>query len=189
MEIKKIRTLSRKTILDKGKYLTVEDHTIAFPDGTIITGWPWVITPDFVNIIAVNRSGNVMIFNQAKYGLDEPSLAAIGGYIEPGEDPLSAACRELLEETGFEADEWHPLGKYQVDGNRGAGHAHLFLALGVHKVAQVNRDDIEPMELIELTREEFKRTVLENLNNPRFKVLPWATAASLSLLYMQDILD
>ena len=182
-----IKTLERKTILDKGKFLIVEDHKVVFPDGLVIEGWPWIITPDFVNIIAVNPAGNIVIFNQAKYGLDEPSLAAIGGYIEPGEEPGEAARRELLEETGFAADEWHELGHYQVDGNRGAGVAHLFLALGVHKITEVNCDDNEPMELVELTPGEFKHAILGDFKNPKFKVLPWAAAASLGLLYLDEI--
>src|SRR5574340_254833 len=96
-------TLERRTMLERGKWLTVEEHSVKLPDGQIIPDWPWIITPDFVNVVAVTREGLFVLFRQTKYALDGLSLAPVGGYIEPGEQPLGAAQRELLEETGYEA--------------------------------------------------------------------------------------
>ena len=42
----------------------------------------------------------------------------------------------VLEETGYQAECWQALGDYAVDGNRGAGRAHLYLATGAHQVAE-----------------------------------------------------
>jgi len=52
------------------------------------------------------------------------------GYLEDGEEPEACARRELLEETGYVADEWESLGAYCPDGNRGFGQAPFFLARG-----------------------------------------------------------
>jgi ADP-ribose pyrophosphatase len=171
------KTLARRTVLDCGKYLSVEMHTVALPDGQVIEDWPWVVTPDFVNVVVVTQAGRYLCFRQTKYSLDGVGLAPVGGYIDAGETPLAAAERELLEETGYEAARWVHLGSYPIDGNRGAGTGHFFLALGAEPVAARDADDLEEQELRLLTRDE----VSAALDEGAFGVLPWAAALALAL--------
>lgn len=175
------KTLARRTILNRGKFLVVENHTIKLPDGEVISDWPWVITPDYVNVLGVTEDGQWFCFRQTKYGVEGTSLAPVGGYLEPGEEPLEAAQRELLEETGYEAAEWIGLGRYQVDGNRGAGTAYLFLALGARHVAEACADDLEQQQLLYFSHSELETA----LSTGEFKVLPWATVVALALWYMR----
>ncbi|MGC9520548.1 MAG: NUDIX hydrolase [Anaerolineae bacterium] len=170
-------TLARRVVLDTGPYLKVELHRVRLPDGQVIEDWPWVITPDFVIVVAVTEDGRFLCFRQTKYSIDGVSLAPVGGYIDDGEPPLVAAKRELLEETGCQAERWTSLGSFPVDGNRGAGTAHLFLATGVVRVAEPNADDLEDQELHFLTRQEAIRAVEVG----EFKVLPWIAAMALAL--------
>ena len=128
--MKSWKTLARRTLLRCGRYLTVEDHTIQLPNGEVIENWPWVITPDFINVLAQTEDGRFLVFRQTKYSVEGTTLAPVGGYLEPGENALDAARRELREETGCSAAEWIALGHFPVDGNRGAGHAHFYLARG-----------------------------------------------------------
>ena len=172
------KTLSRRTILNHSGFLVVEEHTIELPDGRVISDWPWIISPDYVIVLAVTEDGEFLCFRQTKYGVDGTSLAPVGGYIEPGEDSLTAAQRELLEETGYEAPDWINLGQYRVGGNHGAGMAYLFLARGAHRVAEINSDDLEEQELFPLTRSEIEAALAAG----EFKVLAWTTAVALALL-------
>lgn len=171
------KTLARHTVLDMGKFLKVEVHTVQLPDGRIIPDWGWVITPDYVNVTAVTSEGKFLCFRQTKYSVTDDSLAVVGGYLEPGEEPLVAAQRELREETGYEAENWIPLGRYPVDGNRGAGIAYPFLAIGAHPVTAITADDLEEQELLLLSR----AAVEAALDAGEFKLLPWALAVSLAL--------
>jgi ADP-ribose pyrophosphatase len=173
------KTLSRQVLLKHSKFLTVENHTVELPDGRVIEDWPWVITPDFVNVLAVTREGDFLVFRQAKYGIEGTSLAPVGGYIEPGEDPLAAAKRELLEETGFKAQKWINLGQYRVDSNRGAGSAHFYFALQAEKVKEVASDDLEEQEMLLLKLTELETALMSN----QFKVLPWTAIVALALHY------
>jgi ADP-ribose pyrophosphatase len=171
------KTLSRETVFDRGKFLRVEDHTVQLPDGRIIEQWPWIITPDYINVVAVTEAGEFLCFRQVKYAVEGEALATVGGYLEPGEEPLEAAKRELLEETGYEAPEWIALGHYAVDANRGAGTAHYFLALHAHRIAERNADDLEEQHLLYLTRAEVEAA----LDAGQFKTLPWVAVVALAL--------
>lgn len=161
------KTLSRRTILDHSKFLRVEDHTVELPDGRVISNWPWIITPDYVNVVAVTGDGRFLCFRQTKYAVEGTSLAPVGGYLEPGEEPLACAQRELLEETGYEAADWINLGSYLVDGNRGGGTANLFLARRARRVREADADDLEEQQLVLLTRAEIQ----DALAAGEFKVL------------------
>lgn len=174
------KTLARRTILQCGRFLTVESHTVALPDGRIIEDWSWIITPDYINVVAVTVEGAFLCFEQTKYSVEGTSLAVVGGYLEPSEEALAAAQRELLEETGYTAPNWRFLGKYPVDGNRGAGNAHFFLAQNAVPAAEIHADDLEEQRLLLLRRDEVEAA----LDAGEFKSLPWAAAVSLALRQM-----
>ncbi len=171
------RTLSRETILDLGRFLVVEKHKVELPDGRIIDDWPWLITPDYANVLAETVDGKFLCFRQTKYAVEGECLAPVGGFIERGEAPEAAAKRELLEETGYESPDWTALGDFAVDANRGAGRAYLFLARRAVKRAEPTADDLEQQELLALTRGELE----EALKEGKFKVLAWATVVALGL--------
>jgi ADP-ribose pyrophosphatase len=173
------KTLSRRLVLDHGKFLKVEEHTVQLPNGRTIPNWDWVITPDYVIILPENEGGEFLIFEQNKYGVEGKTLAPVGGYIEPGEEPLAAAQRELLEELGCTASLWTSLGRFRVDANRGAGTANLFYARGVQRVQEPDSDDLEEQKLLLMDRAGLRAA----LQKGEFKVLAWATAVALMLLY------
>ncbi|HXF62998.1 MAG TPA: NUDIX hydrolase [Caldilineaceae bacterium] len=171
------KTLDRRTVLQtSGRWLTVEYHTVQLPDGRTLDEWPWIITPDYINVVAETEEGRFICFRQTKYGAGQ-TLGIVGGYLEPGEEPLAAAQRELLEESGYRAAHWESLGDYVVDGNRGNGRAFLFLARGARYVQAVPSDDLEEQELLLMSRAELAAALAAG----EFKVLPWAAAVALAL--------
>lgn len=176
------KTLKRRTMLHHSKYLSVEEHEVQLPDGRIIADWPWIITPDYVNVVAVTGAGQFLCLRQTKYAVEGLSLAVVGGYLEPDEDPLLGAQRELLEETGYEAPQWRDLGHYVVGGNRGVATGHLFCAQQARQVSEPNADDLEEQQLLLLSRAQ----VEEALRDGQFKVLSWATTVALALLFVGE---
>lgn len=173
------KTHSRRTLLHHSRFLKVEKHEVELPDGTIIPNWPWVIIPDAAIVVAKTKSGHYLCFRQTKYAVEGTSLAPVGGMVERGEDPLAAAKRELVEETGYQAEKWVNLGSYALDPNRGVNVVNVFFALEAEKVRKPSSDDLEDQRLIKLTREE----VLLALREGEFKVLSWTAAFSMALAY------
>ena len=178
--MKSWKTLEKHTLLKHNKYLTVESHTIELPDGRIISDWPWLVMPDFVNILAEGEDGRFICFRQTKYSVKGDSLAPMGGYMEPGETPEEAARRELREESGCEASQWINLGSFPIDGNRGAGTAHFFLARGARSMTAINADDLEEQVIVYLTRDAMSAA----LSGGEFKLLPWMSIVALALHYL-----
>lgn len=175
------KTLESKPVVSFGKWLLLEERTVQTPTGQVVEHWPWVVSPDYVNVLAVTPEGRYLIFRQQKYGVEGESLAPVGGYIEPGEQPLEAARRELLEETGYAADEWQLLGQFRVDPNRGVAMGSLFLARGARRVAQPHADDLEELHLQLMERPQLESA----LRAGQFKVLAWAANIALALLYAE----
>ncbi len=172
------KTLSTRTVLDRSPWLRVEERAVELPDGRVIGDWPWIESREFANVVALTDDGSFLLFRQTKYAVGGTTLGPVGGYVDSGEDPLVAARRELLEETGYEASEWTSLGSYVVDGNRGCGVGHLFLARGTRKVADPDADDLEEQELLTMSYDEVEAA----LRAGEFRVLPWAAAVALALV-------
>jgi ADP-ribose pyrophosphatase len=174
------KTKTRKTVLDDSPWLTVEHHTVELPDGQFISNWPWIITPDYINVVAMTEDERFICFRQVKYGIEGVTLAVVGGYVKDGEEPLAAAQRELLEETGYEAPDWQSLGSYLVDPNRGIATGHFFLARKTRYVKTPIVDDLEEQELLLLTLGELKNALKEG----EIKVLAWAAAVAFALKHL-----
>ncbi len=176
------RTLSRTTILYHSKYLTVEDHVVQLPDGTRISNWPWLAMPEYVNVVLETAEKMFLCFRQTKYAAEGITLAPIGGYCEPGEEPMTTAHREVLEETGYQAGTVLHLGSFAADGNRGGGIGHLFLARNARPVAERVGDDLEEQEFVFLSRSDLRRALLAG----EFKVLGWTAAIALALIATEN---
>jgi ADP-ribose pyrophosphatase len=174
------KTISRKTILNHSKYLVVEDHSIELPNGRVLENWSWLNMPDYIIVVALTEEGQFLCFRQTKYAVHGTSLAPVGGYLEPGENPLDAAQRELHEETGFESPDWISLGNYVSDGNHGAGTAHLYLARRARKVAEPHADDLEEQQLLRLSKTQLE----EALAKGEFRVLAWTACVALALRHV-----
>jgi ADP-ribose pyrophosphatase len=174
------KTKTRHTILEQRPWLVVENHVVELPDGRLIPDWPWIITPDYVNVVAVTEDERFLCFRQVKYGIEGTTLGIVGGFVEEGEDPFEAARRELREETGYESTDWIPLGSYRVDPNRGVAMGHLYLARQARYVTPRNADDLEEQELILLPRAELESALVAG----EFKVLAWAACIAIALRHI-----
>jgi len=86
---------------------------------------------DWVNVIPVTPEGQIVCVEQYRHGTDEVSLEIPGGIIDPGDaSPAHAARREMVEETGYDADAIVPLGSVAPNPAILNNRCYTFLAPG-----------------------------------------------------------
>lgn len=117
---------------------------------------------DAAVIIPITTLGNVVMVVQSRPNTKETvSVELPAGMVDPGEDHQTTAVREMLEETGYEAEnvyelEWH----YQDQGCSGA-IIKTFVAEGCKKKQDVRLDDGERLTYVEMSFED----ILEMIKN------------------------
>ncbi|MBX9671008.1 MAG: NUDIX hydrolase [Candidatus Obscuribacterales bacterium] len=90
---------------------------------------------DWVNIIPVTANGEVILIEQFRHGTEGFTLEIPGGSVDREDpSPQYAAERELLEETGYMAHRWVPLGQSHPNPAIQGNLCHTFLALDVRQI-------------------------------------------------------
>ncbi len=99
--------------------------------------------PGAVVIAAVDAEDKVVLVKQYRHPVGRWLLELPAGGLEPGEDPLAAARRELREEVGLEAKTWRPLGEFYSSPGYASELLHAFLATDLTPVPTQPDDDEE----------------------------------------------
>ena len=128
-----------------GKLLHVRRDTVRLPDGTLAIR-EHIVHPGAVLIVPVLPDGRLVVERQYRYPLDRVFIEFPAGKLDPGEAELVTAQRELLEETGYEARTWTPLGTIHTLISYTNEKIDLYLAEGLTHVG-ARLDDGEFLEV------------------------------------------
>lgn len=127
-----------------GHFLKVQRDTIRLPDGKISTR-EYIKHPGAVVILPLFDDGSILMERQFRYPLDRVFIEFPAGKIDPNEDPLDCAKRELQEETGYTATDWKFVATIHNAIAYSNEHLDIFLARGL--IAGDNKlDDGEFLE-------------------------------------------
>jgi ADP-ribose pyrophosphatase len=144
-------TLETKTVY-RGRLLHVQEDEVRLPDGSDARR-EYILHPGAAVMLAMPDEGSVLIERQYRYALRQHVYELPAGKIDPGEDALATARRELLEETGYRAREWqHLLTTYPVVGYSNE-RIELYLARDLEYVGHA-LDEGEFLEVFTLPLDE-----------------------------------
>jgi len=141
------KTLARRVLLRRPPWIEIGEEDVQLPDGRVVERFSWITLREFAIVVPLTTDDHTILIRSYKHGVRGISRSFPAGYLEAGEEPLAGAKRELLEETGWAADDWVPLGRFVVDGNYGSGAMHAYLATAARQVAEPESGDLEEMEL------------------------------------------
>src|SRR5260370_32419146 len=171
------KLLSTTRLISVQPWFQIFQEKVKLPSGRVLDDFYRIIMPEFALVVPVTPTGELLMVRGYRHGPRKVCLNVPGGLIEPGESPLEAAQRELLEETGYRAAEWVDLGAFIVDSNRQGGTAHLFLAKNIAQVETRRVDDAEELQIELMSPHQF----LESIRKHDIVTLGTASAVALAL--------
>ena len=115
--------------------------------------------PDWVTVVAVTADDQIVMVEQFRFGVGALTTEPVAGTVDPGEDSLEAAKRELLEETGFGEGQWRYLGSVQANPAIQDNLCHHWLAEDVVAVQEPAPDAGEAISVHRMTLEQIKEAI------------------------------
>ncbi|MBE5919137.1 MAG: NUDIX hydrolase [Pseudobutyrivibrio ruminis] len=144
-----------------------------FPDGREFEPYYSYSRRDYVVIVATDEAGNYICVRQYRHGIKRVTTEFCAGGIErcdgkeygsrldkdSAEDALEAAKRELMEETGYESDDWKFLLSVPSNATMADNYANIFVAKSCRKVSGQSLDETEFLNVHLHTRKEIDEMI------------------------------
>ena len=156
------------------EWIDFRRQAFRFPDGRIFEPYYTYSRRNYIIVVATDTEGNYLLVKQFRQGIRKVTLEFVAGGIErsdgkeyggaddlSAEDGLSAAKRELMEETGYESDEWTHLMTLPANATIADNYAYLYVAKNCRKVGGQSLDEMEFLHVEKRTKDEIERMIKE----------------------------
>jgi ADP-ribose pyrophosphatase len=150
------------TYLHKGPWATLRSDRCEMPNGHIVEDYYVLEYNNWVNAVAITEDNKILMVEQYRHAAEIVSLELPGGVIDGDETPEQALRRELLEETGYQFDDFELLCMTYANPSTADNQTWCYLARGGKKVQDQSLDEQEDI-IVELhTIQEVKELLLTN---------------------------
>lgn len=136
--------LGKKTVYEN-KWIHVEEHDVINPSGNKGIYGVVQFKHYAIGIVPMDKDGNIYLVGQHRYPFDAYSWEIPEGGGQKNTAPLESAKRELLEETGLQADNWQLIAEMHLSNSVSDEVAFIYLATGL------TQNDPEPEEDEDIT--------------------------------------
>lgn len=143
----------KSAYLLKERWLTVRKDHVRMPSGVEMEDYYVLEYLDWINVLAITKNGKYVVERQYRHGTQSTDYELCAGTVEKGEDPLAAAQRELLEETGYTGGEWELLCISTPNPSAMTNHTYSYV---VRDVENTGKQHLERTEDIEIHLMEYK---------------------------------
>ena len=119
--------INNRTTLHQGRVYNLVTENVTLDNG-VTTDVEFIQHPGATAIIPMVDPTRIILLKQYRHALRKHIWEIPAGTLDPGESVMSCARRELIEETGFAAGQWHPLGEITPVPGYSDERIHIFLA-------------------------------------------------------------
>lgn len=154
---RKWKVLKSENVLRIGPWLSVRQELVELPSGKQIPTWFILELPNWINVIAITKEGEMVMIDQYRHALGETRYELVAGVIDDGESPLEAAKRELLEETGFGGGTWSAFMTLAPNTNNQNNLSYTFLAEGVEKIQEQHQESTEDIHVHVMSKDDVRQ--------------------------------
>lgn len=155
---KQWKILGREEVLDSHWYQVFKE-TVQLPSGRVLDDYYVRDNVKAVLIVPRTADGKFILTKQYKHGARKVVLEFPAGRIDPGEDVLTAAKRELREEVGAVADTMTLGPTFFENPTSSRGEIFVVFAEGVSRKYEQALDDNEDIEVVTLSANELSRSL------------------------------
>jgi 8-oxo-dGDP phosphatase len=144
------------------RWLRVRADDCVTADGHVVKPYYVLDYPNWVNIVAITPNRHVVMIRQYRHGLGGTDFGLPAGHMDPTDtDPLAAAARELMEETGYSSTDLRLVASLSPNTATHSNRVHVVLALAAVKIAA---QALDPSETIEVELVPFNAIVQRALS-------------------------
>ncbi|GAB0166959.1 NUDIX hydrolase [Lysinibacillus sp. CTST325] len=152
---------TKTTPIYDGKIVKLQVDDVTLPNGNVAKR-EIIKHPGAVAVIAVTDEGKLVLVEQYRKALERSIIEIPAGKLEPGEEPIVTARRELEEETGYGAQSLTYLQAFATSPGFADEIIHLFVAKELYKIEnKADLDEDEFVELLEVSLEEAGQMVAD----------------------------
>ena len=176
------KTINSQLVFDN-PWCRVRQDEVELPNGAIIDDYFVNVRPDIVLVLAVTQNREIVFVRQYRHGVGQILLELPGGSLDSQtENSLTAAARELEEETGYVAEQMVQLATLYDNPVKDTNKIYLILAEPAHPSGRQQLDVTEDVEIVLIPVED----VLERISTGEICVCGSIAALFLGLNFLSQ---